>query len=351
MGQMVYIKLKKDVNPEPINKFLEKHKLNQFTVEEDNIWWLNDINNNPKSEQSHLKPADRDLTMDELKAWFSAWTEVNLMGFDVGYSRTSQKQIDLYCQMILANLTEIEYIKGAKDVIERYDVSDEMKALLTKLNKPEKKPELLPESEQHRPDLEGGLFLCKSFSIKPFWVIFGRVDTPKFLKVKLYKDDDYNTIYHDKQGYGYLMLPLLKLNGKELDSLADMYQYAYGMGLREDFTLLIPLIYHLAVADFDNVADNYIDTYTNPNELAEKFEQVFKYITAMHPFSDTAHTGFHYSPFKKQFRVNISNNTLEAQIGVLTCLLRAMIKKYNLETATNIMNKVTGRTYLPIELK
>ena len=351
MGQLVYIKLKDGVNPEQANTYLQDNGLNDFTTEQDNIDWLEDINTKPNSPQAHLKPADRDLTMEELKKTFPRWTESNLLSFDVAFSRTSQREIDGYCEMIHDNVDDIEYIDGADDIIERYTVALEMKPILGKLNKPEEVPELLPKEEQNQPNLEGGLFLCKSFSIKPFWVIFGRVNRPKFLKEKIYKDDLYNKIYHDKQGYAYLMFPLLKLDGKEMDAVTKSYMHAWGIGLREDFSLLIPLIYHFGIADHDNVARDYMETYTEPDELLNKFKQVFKYITSTYEYSSKYLTGFHYSVVHKKFRVNGANSVLEAQIGVLTALLRAIAKKHGYDVAANLLTEITNEKFIPTEVK
>ena len=81
MGQLVEIKLKtdNDIEIRKINSILKKMKIeNRFSLEQDNIDWLKDINTNLKSPQSHLKPADRDLTLEELKELFTRWTETEI---------------------------------------------------------------------------------------------------------------------------------------------------------------------------------------------------------------------------------------------------------------------------------
>lgn len=337
MGLQIHIKLKDGADIEKINAYLRKHKVCTFRTEQDNILDLKAINTDPTSPQAHLKPAGRDLTMAEFQKIFGSWAEVNLLEFDIYFGRTTQEQINHYCHIIYDYCTQIEYITHVPDIIERYAVSPNTQEWMWKLYKPPVEPEKLPAEEQRKNNLDGGLFLCNSFSIEPFWVIFGRVDSPKFLKDKIYKDDLYNNIYRDKKGYAYLMLPLLPLNDKALDFVEQVYKDAWDMGLREAFTLLIPLVYHFELADIDAAADDFIYLYDKPDTLENKFRQVFKFIRSSHEYSDNIYTGFHYSEVQHQFRTNATNTVLKAQIGVLTALLKAVEKQNGKNEADKLL--------------
>ena len=92
MSQIVYIKAKSEVNLDELNKILARLEIkNDFTTDKHNHDWLRDINENPQSPQRHLKPADRDLKMNELHELFESYTEVGLMDFDVAFSRTDEE--------------------------------------------------------------------------------------------------------------------------------------------------------------------------------------------------------------------------------------------------------------------
>jgi len=346
MGQLVIIRLKdkSDKNITAVNKVLKKLKIkNSFTAEEDNIAWVEDINNNPDSAQKHLKP----ITLEELKKVFGLWCEAGSMSFDVAFSRTTQKEAKKYAAFIQANADLIESIASGDDLIERYELTDDEVKTIEKLTLKKTEPKKLPKEQQTKQDLQGGLFLCKTWSFEPFWLIFGNVERPIFLKNKIYEEDIYNNIYRDKNNYAYLMIPLLPLNDKQIDFVSEVYDGAADMGLRENYNFIIPLIYGLDLTGYDAVVENYRESYS-VEELQDRFTRVFKMTTDIYPYNET--NGIVWRDTKKQFNPCGTNNATmqhQAKCSILTCLVRALPPEVAAETMTTLL----GKPYKEFEFK
>ena len=344
MGQIVCIKAKSTADLDKLNAVLTKMDIkNDFTTTKHNIDWLRDINTNPESHQRHLKPKDRDMSMDELKQAFENYTEIGLLEFDVAFSRTDEETAQKYLEFIRKHKKDIEYLRGAAELIERYETSLEDKKVIISLNKVEPDPVKLPKDEQTTDDLQGGLFLCKSWGLQPFWVIFGKVDSPVFLKKRIYVDDMYNNLYKDKQGHAYLMLPLLPLNDLQLDFVEKVYSEAWDMGLREAYSFIIPVIYRLDMTNYFNVTKDYQKFYT-PEELKERFVALMTQYQSTYGYNLPG--GFIWSDVQKKFKPCGNNTTLMQSVcSILTCLVWAMGK----DKAAELMSNMTKVKYLPFE--
>lgn len=347
MGQLVIIYAKKDADLAKLNKALWDANIdNSFITEGDNAAWLEDINTNPDAPQRHLKPANRDLTMEELIRTFGVFATVGAMSFDVAFSRTSDKEANKYAAFIKKHIKQLEAIKGGDELIQRYQISNnEVKAIKTiTIEDPE--PELLPVEEQSNPDLQSGLYLCKSWSDTPFWVVFGNVERPSFLKVKKYKDDVYNNLYKDKKGYAYMLIPLLPLNNRQIEFVQEVYEHACSLGLRENFNFIIPLVYGLDLVNLNEVADNYKETYTR-EELQARFKTVFSMTSSIYPYNNI--NGFVWRDDKKKFVPTGGEGTMmiRTRCSVLTALARAIGGKYS----AVIMSEMTGNRYVEFEFK
>jgi hypothetical protein len=274
MGQLVYIKTKDDANLDRLNASLEKLELpNLFLTEKHIKDWLEDVNN-PDSEHYIKRKDGEKVDYSYLKSYFGNWiTTIGQLSFDVAYGRTSQEEAKNYAKFIVKNIASIEYIKGGAELISRYVLTPKQKEVIALLEKPSNEPKKLPIHEQHHPDLQSGLFLCKSFSPSPFWVVFGKVDAPTFLKTRIYEDDLMNNIYRDKKGYAYLLLPLLPLGSNTSEFICSVYERAYGMGLREAFGLITSFIYGV---EFNNLKDMVEDlkNFYDEDELKERFKSI-----------------------------------------------------------------------------
>lgn len=349
MGQRVYIKAKtKEIGS--LNILLAKAKIkNSFVTEKDTIDWLNDINTNPKAYQRHLKPADRDLTVEELKSFFPYDTEVGLLSFDVAFSRTTDKEAAKYAKFIEENEVALEHVIGGDSFLDKFNLTANQIKIFAALDKPEPEPEVLPKEEQTHPNLQGGLYLCRSFSPDPFWLVFGNVTSPVFLKVRKYKEDIYNNIYRDKKGYAYLMIPLLPLfhsGDKQVEFVSKVFDAAFQMGLRENFNFIIPIIYGLDLTSYEDAARDYMEHYSI-EELKERFYKLFEYTSSVYQYNYPQ--GFVWSDDKKKFVPIGGEGTsqIRSRCSVLTVLLWAM----GGQAAAELMTKLTGRKHLVFEFK
>lgn len=325
MGQIVkiYLKDKSDENIQRFDDILkEKGIRNYFTSYADMKQWADDINTNPDSHQAHLKP----ITTDELIEMFRHTTEIGVMMFDVAYSRTSQEEASQYAELILKHVEDIEFVKNANDLISRYELSDDQIKVLKELNYEKPLPEKLPESEQYKPDLQGGLFLCKSYSPNPFWLIFGNVDKPTFLKEKIYVDEIYNNIYRDKNGYAYMLMPLMPINNRQTEFLTGVYDRAFDMGLREHYAFIMPVLYNVGLVNLIEVAKSYKEFYSQ-EELHKRFETLLRNVSTTHPYNQI--NGFVYRDRDKRFHYT-SSDTIQAKCDVLTSLSWAIKNKAEL---------------------
>jgi len=346
MGQLVYIKAKEGSESD-LNKKLKKAKIkNEFTTAKMNQDWLDDINTNPKAHQRHLKPEDRDLTMEELKKIFPSWTEEGLLDFDVAFGRTSDTEAKKLAEFIVANKDSLEYIKGGDSYLERFEFTPEQIEVIKSLYQPEPEPEMLPVEEQTNPDLQSGLYLCKSWSDKPFWIVFGKVERPSFLKTRIYKDDLYNNLYKDKKGLAYMLIPLLPIDNRQVEFVKEMYEHAASLGLRENFNFIIPLVYGLDLVNLNEVAANYKETYT-PEELQDRFKRVFQMTSSVYPYNRSH--GFTWRDDKKRFVPTGGEKSMQinTRCSILTALARAIGGKY----AAVITSELTGSRYVEFEFK
>ena len=348
MGQLVYIKAKKK-SIKTLNRILVEMLIqNSFTTEDNVTDWLQDINMNSTSHQKHLKPKDRDLTMDELKQMFPLQTEIGLLSFDVAFSRCSNAMAKKYLKFICENVTSIDYIQDIDAFIERYKVTSTQHKTLILLNKITPEPLILPKEEQYKPDLQGGLLLCKSWSIKPFWVIFGKTidDRPQFLKTRIYEDDIYNNIYHDKAGYAYLLIPLMPLNNEQVEFVEKVYSECWDMGLRESYTYFVPFIYGMDVVNINEIAEDFKEYYTG-EELRERFWAMFRATESIYHYNSIM--GFVWRDLQGMFVPTgfggLETSAIRAKCSVLTALLRAI----GPEVSADIMTNLTGKVHRPFE--
>ena len=204
--------------------------------------------------------------------------------------------------------------------------------------------EKLPVAEQKIPDLQGGLFLCKSFSPKPFWVIYGNVDKPTFLKTRIYKDDLYNDIYRDKQGYAYMLMPLMPISNSNIDFVTENYEIATQIGLRENINFIMPLIYNLGLVNLIEVAKQYMEFYSQ-EELHERFETVLRNVSMSYTYNGW--NGFVYRDRDKKFSAT-TNALIQTKCDILTCLTWAIKDK---KKVAAIMSDVLKQTFSHIEFE
>lgn len=275
------IYLKDKSKAEFMNKVLKKRKIDYtFASEESNQDWLDDINNNPESYQAHLKPAFRDLTMDELKKMFKPFTKVGLMDIDLSFGRCEDEQMTKIVEFIKDFKSDIRFIKGGADLIERGEVEDkEAIEVVDSLNRLPL-PAIKKPKSMRREMPKSGQMLAKTWGPdgQKVWLIFGGVDKdqPIFLKTDEYARKEYNSLHKDKEGRAFLMMPLYDFseNFAEVVSTA-----AQEMSIREHPNYLLCGLYS-GIFGFDedkikDIATAFSEFYTK-EELVERLEEQAK---------------------------------------------------------------------------
>jgi len=263
MGNQVRVIFKRglpDSTIHHINALLDNHpNTDCFHVwtKQDNVDWLDDINNNPKSPQRHLKPKNGQLSMKMLRKIFKAWTLPNHIELDVAFGRTEPKQAYHLCQLLKKPqvLSQIQTINNAKDLVKlAYEPSQSKTqfAALELLNTPTVKPELRPK-EDRREKVDGGVALLDYWSPAPndkVWVSYGHVESPRFLMDDKYLDNKYNSLHKCSDGRGILLVPLLPFVHNANELIEKHWRDAWELGLRADFRTFAVIIYSAELADY-----------------------------------------------------------------------------------------------------
>jgi hypothetical protein len=318
------LKDKSEGNIARLNEVLKELGIESiFLAESDNQAWLDDINKNPESPQKHLKPQDREMTLQELKDMFRGWTIVGQYQTDLYYGRTSDEQMEKLGKFIFDYASELEEVGGVKLLIERGNIPEEYHKTLLTLKKEEVPPKMLPEDKQYKPDLESGNLLCKSYSPNPFWVLYGKVDKPKFLKEKIYEEEVYNNLYRDSKGLGYLLIPLYDFSQGFGERV---FQEAWDMGLREHPNYFLPMVYNFDVRkeDIKEIGDTFAVYYT-PTELVERFQRaIATLVLPLHSGLDADGKGF-IKIYGQEFR---KDNSVWSKVFLINALKHALVKHY-----------------------
>jgi hypothetical protein len=324
------IKIKDLSTIEAMNKVLEERGIDyKFWGEEDTKAWLDDINNNPKSPSRKLKPKDRPLTLKELKEMFPYWTEVGIYETDLYYGRTSQEQMQKLGKFINDYSDYIEYVDGSDTLLERGNIPEEYHPVIAKLEKEYVPPKELPMEEQYKPDFQSGLLLCKSWGDKPFWTIFGKVDSPKFLKERIYEEDIYNNLYKDKNGYGYMLIPL---NDLSKDFGNRVFNGAWEIGLREHECYFLPMVYDYMITNIGEVGESFSGFYSE-RELIERFKTVANRMIFENPQWEIKF----FLNNKNEIRIGYDDNNVK--LGVLNAL------KFAMENKLGKLKEITFNTF------
>lgn len=337
------IKLKNICTPEKANKIFKKLGIKgSFITQKHNQDWLDEINSDPNSPQAHLKPENRELTMDELKQAFKNFTEVGLTEFDLYFGRTSDEQMKLIAQFIQEQQGYIKYVRGGDMLMDRGDVTKDQERILELLEK-KRLPNLeLPKELQTKNPPSSGLLLCKSFSPNPFWVLFGKVDKPAFMYNRVYVNNIHNSLHKDSEGRGFLLLPLYPI-GRDVSFFEDVYTKASQMGLREHPNYFLARVYTTAInfkPDEKELAEEFNNYYSLP-ELIERFKATFKSIaTSGRPFSNHNPLGFSYVDDKTNQPFSLNNKKgNDSRILVLNAFTLAL-KTYSIADIGKLIDEL-----------
>lgn len=337
----IYLKDNSEKNIKIQNKELEKLNIPLRFHGEDELLKEYEYFLENKEKYERFLPVENVKSYDDFKEY---WNHEKLgefvcpvkgsINFDPYFGR-SDDFIEEVSKYILNNISIFEKGKGSYDTfVERCELSDSEKNILLTLYK-EDVIEKLPEEEQYVPDLQNGLLLCKSFGIKPFWVVFANVKKPCFLKENVYKNKIYNGIYKDKKGLTYMSLPLMTIGDEDFP--INVYNSAYNLGLREDFFYFLGMIYHLRSTSFEKMVKSFENSYTI-EELKERFDFVFNNIKKEYNVYD----GFVFKKNKDRFEScagKSSTMMLESKLDILNAIY-ILLKKKNKVDIDSYIKKI-----------
>lgn len=252
--------------------------------------------------------------------------------FDCYYGRTSQTTINKLSRFVYNNRNLIGEVDGSYTTfVDKCDLPTKKKDILIKMEEPFE-PEMLPEKEQYRPNLQSGQWLCKSWSNTPFWVIYGNVKSPRFLKEKIYVNDIYNNHYKDKKGYAYLLMPLMPLDAGD-DWFGDLIDRMLSMGMREHPHFILPILYGVSCSNPNEIAENFKEYYTQ-EEIKERFELLYNNMVSDYGYNQVH--GFVWSQKDSKFvPCGSKTSTIMSKCELLTMLLDAS----NANEFSDLLNK------------
>ena len=264
---MFRIKFNTKKTPEQINSLLAEKKItNRVLSDKDLQDWVDEINA-PNSKQKHLIPENSVMTVELLQKTFSSWAETYLFETDLYFGRTPDEELVAIAEFVNEHKDLISYVKGSKLLIERGNIKKNLLAVLNKLEVVEEEPKKLPKEKQTDDSLQSGLMLCKSWSINPFWVAFGNVEKPTFMKKRIYENDSYNNLYKTKEGYAVMLLPLLELG--KVNQFEDFMTQAWELGLREHPAYFNTYVYGAHYMVNSDLVTSVAEFYTK-EELEER---------------------------------------------------------------------------------
>jgi hypothetical protein len=249
MSIYVLTQLHHSVDPEHANTILGDFIRNsddfisaRFVTEQDNLSWLEDINSNPDSSVKHLKPADKDLSMDELKAMFPIWTDVGLSSLDIGFNRTSESVMQAFLEFINRNTGLIKESRGIKELINRCGDPEKFKSLSYLDSEPGEACYELPAHLQEDVDLSG-IATVEGMNGTPYQVIFGHVDGAQFKKRRTHIHPSMDSIHRNLNGEPILLVQLMGIAEWSLDDISHAYAKACQLGMREDHRVFGAKVY------------------------------------------------------------------------------------------------------------
>jgi len=140
--------------------------------------------------------------------------------------------------------------------------------------------------KEEQEKLNGGVMFVDSWGIKGFWLIFGNVEKPSYLKYEFeYDGEKHSDLYRDKEGNSYLLIPLMSMSHDGVEKVYEALAYAWdNLGLRTNILSILAQVYNVfpkqikfgrtKLSHLDYVPNYDIDRAIIFNEEKEKFEVV-----------------------------------------------------------------------------
>lgn len=233
---------------------------------------------------------DRDVTAEEcMKFWNIKYDGIGKV--DICYGRCPQDEMQLLINFIANNTEIIEKVREAKELLERFEgeVDKETVDAVSALDYVPEPPALLPEEERTDRSVQGGILKAKSWGVDPFYIVFGNVENPVFMKDRQHVEPVYDSLYRCDDGLAVMLVPQLPLDHKAGTIAMNTFEYAWNyLGLREDAYYFIHMVWkncfkvQHSKSVIHNMADSFIDTY-NAEELKERMLTVANYLNKTYP--------------------------------------------------------------------
>jgi hypothetical protein len=240
------------------------------------------------------------------------------LSFDCYFGRTSQTAMNLIANFLYSYRYLIGEVSGSylTFVNDKISISQKKRVELIKLDTTEE-PVMLPKEERTDDSIQSGQWLCKSWGNEPFWVVYGNVDSPTFMKKKIYVDDLYNNLYKTKNGLAVLLMPLMPLGSPDTWFI-DHIDKAMNMGLREHPNVLLSVVYGVCAVDYKSIVAELDQWYTQ-KEIVSRFNLMYNEIKSTY----NRPMGFVYRESEDEF-IPLSNLAkIKAQCQVLNIMYKA----------------------------
>lgn len=273
----------------------------------------------------HQFPKNQIKSYDDFKNYWSTEAlgeafvpKFGCLTFDCYFGRTSQTAMNIIANFLYSYRYLIGEVSGSylTFVNDKVKVSDRKRIELLKLDTTEE-PVMLPKEERTDDSLQSGLWLCKSWGNEPFWVVYGNVNQPTFMKNKIYEDDLYNNLYKNKKGEAFLLMPLMPLGS--LDSwFIGHIDHAMNMGLREHPNVILSIVYGACAVNYKDIVPEMSEWYTE-EEIKDRFNLMYNEIKSEY----NSPRGFVYRESEDEF-IPLSNLAkIKAQCQVLNIMYKA----------------------------
>lgn len=340
---MFIIKLKKSASPEEMNAKLKAlHSNYYFNSETENKAWLDDINNNPKAPQAHLKPKGKNLSMKALKEIFPRDTKPGFMYVDCSYSRLDNSEAIKLIKFIKQNKDSIHFLRNADDFIEKIDITnDEVLSLLNDLNR-RRLPRLETPKDMRQEMPQSGQILAKTWGPNGsrVWLLFGKVekDRPVFLKKDKYVRKGLNNLHKDDKGRGFLLMPLYDFSPNFAEVVTKA---AWEMSIREHPNFLLCALYGncFTIENVKETAESFAEFYTI-EELVTRFDEQLRSISRIYPIDNYKHNGISFIGTKNIYSFKANSDHTKAQAAFLNTLMLAVEMATNKENAFQVVDAI-----------
>lgn len=242
MSEIITFKLKNksEDNINLVNIIL-KSKFNQalfFNSRAENQAWLDDINNNPNSQQRHLKPENGNLSMDDFLRRFEYFTGVGVARIDVAYGRTPKEELEQIVYFLIEFEELISSVDKIDELVSRSGLSEikllkkDLNSLIESFTTDCDMDEQVDDVEEEFYDIDTGIKKLNLFSKNKINFKHISCEKPVLKKRKVFVNEDINPIHRNKFGEALIYIPLVEDIKSHTDIYA-IYEQCVSLGVHE----------------------------------------------------------------------------------------------------------------------